>query len=476
MHLPKSSWVRWSVSCGLGLMLLSGWHALRGSANLREISTPLPQDPYIQVYFNQNQASVYTDPYRQIERYGDNLEQVIINQIQHAQSTLDIAVHELNLPLVAEALCDRAAASVQVRLIIENSYSQPRSGYQPSGIAELDDHNRAKYEDFLILADLNRDGSISLEERQQGDAIYQLQQCQVPMIDDTADGSKGSGLMHHKFMVIDGQKLIVGSANWTLSDVHGDAGDPETRGNANAVLAIASSALAQMYEDEFSMMWGDGPAGKEDSLFGLQKPYRPHRDIASIPGSALTVQFSPVSETKPWTGSVNGLIARMLQQATSSADMALFVFSDQGISDVLADTARRGVQIRALVDRSFVYRSYSEVLDMLGTALPDHRCHMESNNRPWQPPILSAGTANLPSGDKLHHKFAVIDSHTVIIGSQNWSDAANHTNDENLLVIRNSTVAAHFQREFERLYADADLGMTPQLVAKQQELQQQCGL
>jgi phosphatidylserine/phosphatidylglycerophosphate/cardiolipin synthase-like enzyme len=34
------------------------------------------------------------------------------------------------------------------------------------------------------------------------------------------------------------------------------------------------------------------------------------------------------------------------------------------------------------------------------------------------------GIARLPAGDKLHHKFAVIDKRTVITGSFNWSPSA----------------------------------------------------
>ena len=40
-----------------------------------ERSQPLTQDPFIEVYFNLNQAkgADYSDPYRNIERPGDNL-------------------------------------------------------------------------------------------------------------------------------------------------------------------------------------------------------------------------------------------------------------------------------------------------------------------------------------------------------------------------------------------------------------------
>jgi competence ComEA-like helix-hairpin-helix protein len=66
----------------------------------------------------------------------------------------------------------------------------------------------------------------------------------------------------------------------------------------------------------------------------------------------------------------------------------------------------------------------------------------------------------------LHHKFAVIDSQTVITGSHNWSEAANSGNDETLLVVESPTVAAHYVREFSRLYTNFKPGLPPKLQAK----------
>jgi phosphatidylserine/phosphatidylglycerophosphate/cardiolipin synthase-like enzyme len=51
----------------------------------------------------------------------------------------------------------------------------------------------------------------------------------------------------------------------------------------------------------------------------------------------------------------------------------------------------------------------------------------------------------------LHNKFGIIDQETVITGSHNWTEAANKGNDETVLVVHSAIVAAHYQREFERL-------------------------
>ncbi|NJO76080.1 MAG: DUF1669 domain-containing protein, partial [Leptolyngbyaceae cyanobacterium RM1_406_9] len=311
-------------------------------------------------------------------------------------------------------------------------------------------------------------------EINQRDALVILQQSQIPVIDDTADGSKGSDLMHHKFLVIDRRLVIVTSANLTTSDVHGDFLSPESRGNANNLVKIDSPELAQLYTREFDLMWGDGPGGALNSNFGLQKSPRPAQTVTLAPGSTVTVQFSPTSTSLPWQQSTGGLASRALSIATRTVDAALFVFSDQNLSNVLQTRYQRGVQVRALIDSGFIYRDYSEALDMMGVAMQNRRCRYEEGNQPWSGAIATVGTPNLAEGDLLHHKFSVVDEHLVITGSQNWSAAANHSNDENLLVIDNPTVAAHFHREFERLYEGASLGLPTFVQQKIREERTRC--
>jgi phosphatidylserine/phosphatidylglycerophosphate/cardiolipin synthase-like enzyme len=113
----------------------------------------------------------------------------------------------------------------------------------------------------------------------------------VPWIDDTADGSKGSGLMHHKFMVIDNQKLVTGSANYTLSGMYGDLGTPDSRGNIENLVVIDSPELAVLYTQEFNLMWGDGPGGKLNSLFGLKKSERSIQTV-QVGDDEIQVHFS----------------------------------------------------------------------------------------------------------------------------------------------------------------------------------------
>ena len=81
----------------------------------------------------------------------------------------------------------------------------------------------------------------------------------------------------------------------------------------------------------------------------------------------------------------------------------------------------------------------------------------------------------LARGDKLHHKFAVIDNKTVITGSFNWSPAAAHTNDETLLVIESPMLAAHFTREMNRMWRSAELGITPRIQRKLDRQRVRCG-
>lgn len=461
-----------SWRCAIAGILTLGLAACQAGQSQPLRPEPLPQDESIQVYTNHEPASSYTEPYRQQIRDGDDLEQILVATIASAEHTVDVAVQELRLPKVAAALVERQQAGVQVRVVLENTYSRPFSQFTPEEVNRLPDRERSRYQEFRELVDLDQDGQLSATEITQGDALVMLDRAKVSRIDDTADGSAGSNLMHHKFLVVDDRIVIVTSANWTTSDVHGDFKTPSSQGNANNLLKITSPELAQVFTQEFNVMWGDGPGGKPNSRFGVKKPFRPARSLM-VGQTQVEVQFSPSSRTVPWEQTSNGLIGKTLATGKQSIELALFVFSDQQLVNQLAPNHRQETEIRALIDPQFAYRSYSEALDMLGIVLAEN-CQLEPDNAPWQPAIATVGVPRMPPGDLLHHKFGIIDRQTVITGSHNWTEAANTGNDETVLVIHNPVVAAHYQREFERLYANAILGVPPTIRQQAEAQKRQC--
>ena len=435
---------RWRVSLTVLLTGLYGCQtAIPAPAKLDRIPA-LPQDLLIQTYMNHNEAAEYTELDRSITRSGDNLEQIIIDGINSAQTSLQIAVQEFRLPRIAQALADRARAGVKISVILENQYSTPYSSFTPAQISALPKRDRQRYDDNKAIMDANKDGTIDAEEIQTRDALVVLDRAGIFRIDDR---SGTTGLMHHKFMIIDGKQTIVTSANWTPSDIHGDILNPNSRGNANNLVKINSSEIANAFQTEFNLMW-------EKKKFKRKKGDRPTQTF-TIGRSTVQLHFSPTAKRADWTTSSNGLIAETLSEAQTSIDMALFVFSDVKLSAKLAPLTKKPIAIRGLFDPGFMTRPYSKSLDMLGLKVP---CQGKNSN-PWNPPAQSVGVPKLSPGDLLHHKFAILDRTRVVIGSHNWTSAANHTNDETLLIVTNPQVAAHYQQEFDRLSKTAKIGV-----------------
>ncbi|WP_399244350.1 MULTISPECIES: phosphatidylserine/phosphatidylglycerophosphate/cardiolipin synthase family protein [Synechococcales] len=429
----------------------------------------LPLPPGMEVAFNHRSDHHYHSPINGRRRSGDDLEALVLGTIQRAETDIQMAVQELSLPRVAEALVAKHRAGIKVRVVLENTYSTPWSLQHQS---ELNPHKRLRHTQLSALADRNHDGLLSSDERRAGDAVAILERGGVPLIDDTADGSAGSGLMHHKFLVVDGRWLVTGSANFTPSCIHGDAGDSRTLGNVNHLLRIESPALSALFDAEFERMWGDGPGGSPDSRFGIGKEAGPVQAVMVGP-TRVEVLFAPQRRRDPANGL--SLLAERMSQAQTSLDMGLFVFSAQILADRLAELQQRGVRIRLLADPGFASRSFSEVLDLLGVALPDRFCKLEAGNTPWQQPIEGVGTPQLARGDKMHHKIAVIDAHQVITGSFNWSPAAAHANDETLLILHSPALAAHFSREMDRMWQGAELGITARMQRKLDKMRRACG-
>ncbi|AII44495.1 hypothetical protein KR100_14175 [Synechococcus sp. KORDI-100] len=371
-----------------------------------------------------------------------------------------MAIQQLTLPKLAKALIAAQGRGVQVQVILENTYNIRWSRQQA---AHLPRQARQRLQRLRQLADRNGDGITSSREAADADAVALLQRAGIPLIDDTEDGSRGSGLMHHKFIVIDGAQVLTGSANATSSGLHGDAGAPNSRGNVNHLLSIHSRELADLFREEFQRMWGDGPGRDKNSLFGLAKESGGVETVM-VGDTRIDVLFAPHRKRE----ALHGLtwLGDQLARAQRSIDLALFVFSAQQLTSVLEERVEAGLEVRLLADPGFASRPYSEILDLLGVTLPDRDCKVERGNQPLDQPLKGVGTPRLARGDKLHHKFAVIDNRTVITGSFNWSPSAAHTNDETLLVIHSPQLAQHFTREMNRMWRSAELGITPHIQRK----------
>jgi len=430
--------------CGIATARLSG---------PRAAALPLP--PGIRGAFNHRGEVRYRSPVSGQWRQGDDLEAMLLESIAAARREVLVAVQELSLSRVAQALVAAHQRGVRVAVVLENGYSAPWSRLHP---ADLNPHQRLRVEQLHALG--------------QGDAVDILLRGGVPLIDDTADGSRGSGLMHHKFLVADGRVVVTGSANFSPSCVHGDADDGRSRGNVNHLLHFESEALAALFHQEFARMWGDGPGGAPDSRFGIAKggggPQR-----VRIGASTVEVLFAPHRRSDPEHGLA--WLERQLAGARRSLDLSLFVFSGQNLADALRLLHARGVRIRLLADPGFANRSFSEVLDLLGVSMADHRCRIEADNRPWSRPLEGVGTPQLAGGDKLHHKYAVLDGRQVISGSFNWSPSAAHQNDETLIRIDSPLLARHFEAEMDRMWRGAELGVTARLQRKLQGRGDLCG-
>lgn len=257
--------------------------------------------------------------------------------------------------------------------------------------------------------------------------------------------------MHHKFVVIDGKTTVITSGNLTTSDLHGDFGNPESRGNSNNMVIVQDNAeLASPFTNEFNYMW--------KGLFKSHKPYRPPVTIPVGEGT-ITVNFSPASR-KEIEMTSNGVIAHFVKQASSSVHIAVFVYSDQKISDTLSEVHNKGVKdIKVLIDRDFYRQPYSKAYDALGVCPPPAKRRSKIKVKPWQNPITTVGFPTAPMGDRgVHSKMAILDKTLTLAGSQNWSIAGNYSNDETLIAIQNPIIAAHYEREFSRLYKTAIVG------------------
>ena len=294
----------------------------------------------------------------------------LVEYIDNAETSIDIAAFEFNLTEVAEALIAAHNRGVRVRWVTD------------------DEH-----------------GLIADEEKEGRGQFAMIMAAGIPVRDDAR-----SGLMHNKFIIFDGQIVWTGSTNITQNGVFR---------NNNNVIVIASRQLARIYEREFLEMWDDGQ-------FGITSPSTVDQQFLTIAGTEIQVMFA--SEDN-----VMDFLVDIVSEAEQSIRFMAFSFTYVPLGDAMRERYQAGVDVSGIFELRASETEYSEMPAMFCLGMP-----VRQDGNP--------GT--------FHHKVLVIDEYLVVTGSLNFSQNADRSNDENILVIGNEEIAAAYLAEFERRYPE----------------------
>ncbi|KAJ1980039.1 hypothetical protein H4R34_002601 [Dimargaris verticillata] len=121
-----------------------------------------------------------------------------------------------------------------------------------------------------------------------------------------------------------------------------------------------------------------------------------------------------------------------LNRCQRTLDVCVFNITDDDLANVLISASRRNVQVRIIADDEQCESRGSDVMRL-------HRDHG-----------IPIRLDNSPSF--MHNKFALVDNHTVITGSYNWTKGARKSNRENILITDDPQAVTGYRQEFDRLW------------------------
>ena len=147
------------------------------------------------------------------------------------------------------------------------------------------------------------------------------------------------------------------------------------------------------------------------------------------PSPALPQDKSPTLEVyfSPHGGCTDSII-RELNKAQNTVLVQAYSFTSAPIAKALLNAHKRGVKIEVILDKSQRTQKYSSATFLFNAGIPTK---------------IDAKHAIA------HNKVMVIDGETVITGSFNFTKAAEESNAENLLVIKDRKLAERYTKNWQ---------------------------
>lgn len=139
------------------------------------------------------------------------------------------------------------------------------------------------------------------------------------------------------------------------------------------------------------------------------------------PCPSWSIYFSP-------NGGCTDAIVRELNGAKTFILVQAYSFTSAPIAKALLSAHKRGVKVEVILDKSQLTDKYSSVKFLYNSGIP----------------------ARIDAAHAIaHNKVMVIDGETVITGSFNFTKAAEEKNAENLIVIRDKTLAKEYTKNWQ---------------------------
>ena len=302
---------------------------------------------------------------------SEDLQSVVLSELAAAQDSLHLAFFNIRLEEVGDQLRDSNVAGLDVQLVLDQK--------------QMDEEYNT-LDDWMV---------------EQGLDI-------VGLYNDAHEDAT----MHNKFALIDGRRVLTGSANYSYTALNVSDED---------VLVIDDEAVAARFAEEFAEL----RATVDDDADHDEAP-------------PIEVFFSPEDR-------LDFEVALALAGAQESIHVKMFSSSLGALTDTLIEAIDRGVNVVYIADA-----------DQAAASDTDER--------------LTAAGAHVKLVDRefpeeVHNKLAVIDGRQILTGSFNWTAMAAFYNYENVVKVTSEALASRVEGEivatlhrYEPGYDPADYG------------------
>lgn len=301
-----------------------------------------------------------------------NICQTIVKNIDETSETIDMAIYGWeSVPAVENSLSKAKERGVTIRLVTDTKIPQDKHYPDSEKITALADEYRT---------DFNPESKLLTNY-----------------------------LMHNKFMIFDGKKVLTGSMNFSRTGLSGF--------NANSIVIINSVHIAELYKKEFEQML----SGK----FHTNKQPSEYNKNIQLGTSIVSVYFSPQDKA------ISREIVPLINKAEKYIYIPTFVLTHQGMADALINAKKRGVDVKIIID---------------GTS--STQLHTKHHTlRTAGVPVKVENYAG-----KMHMKTMIIDDKYTILGSMNFSNSGENRNDENMLLIEDKNFAEFYKDYFNYIW------------------------